>query len=371
MLELTNVLINPCVLLFSIIVIGYFIGKIKICNISFDLSAILIFAVLVGYILSKFRPQVIDFSFTNYMNMFSKLGTSLFISSVGLQSGFSMSYRIKKNNLICLLFGVTMVMTGILLTKIILCFDYNIDKSLLIGVLCGALTSTPGLTTVCESNEINAEFAVLGYGYAYLFGVIGVVMFVQIMNRNKCVEIVGTKENNDVDKKQCDYKKAGELLVIIGIAIALGSLIGNIKLFGLCLGTSGGILIVSILLGLLTKKMKITYDENSFLCFRNFGLMMFFVGVGVPAGTRMTLGFDIKCVIYGFILTILPMVTGYIISKIVFKNIYDTLCVVSGGMTSTPAIGVLIGKSKFNEKLELYSFSYIGALLAMVILVKV
>ena len=55
-------------------------------------------------------------------------------------------------------------------------------KSILVGILAGALTSTPAFSASKAAVGADLEALVsVGYGIAYLFGVIGVVLFVQII----------------------------------------------------------------------------------------------------------------------------------------------------------------------------------------------
>ena len=49
------------------------------------------------------------------------------------------------------------------------------------------------------------------------------------------------------------------------------------------------------------------------------------------------------------------------------KSIEQTASVIAGGMTSTPAIGVLLKNNNVSPDLCAYSLTYIGALLAMVV----
>ena len=53
-----------------------------------------------------------------------------------------------------------MVCISFVFANIISIVDTNIDKSILSGMLCGALTSTPGLSAICESIGINSENAI-------------------------------------------------------------------------------------------------------------------------------------------------------------------------------------------------------------------
>lgn len=356
--------ISPTILLFAIIVIGYFIGKIKIYNISLDLSAILLVAVTVGFLIARFMSQVIDNSFQNSFSIFSKLGTALFVSAIGFGAGLDIADGFNKKSLICAFIGILMIIISIAAMNIIGLLDANLDRSLLIGILCGALTSTPGLSAVCENTNFTPELTTLGYGCSYIFGIIGVVLFVQLMTRN-------TTPNTVTQTAEKTEPRSIEIIIPLAISIALGTTLGEITtpLLNFSLGTSGGILCVSILVGFITNKIYKQINKSSLSKYRSLGLMLFFVGAGIPAGIRLTTGFDIKWFIYGIILTIIPIICGYVINKYLFKvHIVDNMCIIAGGMTSTPAVGVLI--NRFNHSLDLstYSFSYIGALLALILL---
>ena len=74
--------------------------------------------------------------------------------------------------------------------------------------------------------------------------------------------------------------------------------------------------------------------------------MLFFVGTGVPAGAQAIAAFSPVWVIYGAIITVVPVVAVGIIYRRLFGN--DSISkavVISGGMTSTPAICAAFGVS--------------------------
>jgi putative transport protein len=64
----------------------------------------------------------------------------------------------------------------------------GIPRDLAAGLFAGALTSTPGLAAVMESLPSGSQAAV-GYGVAYAFGVLGVVLFVQLIPRILSVDL--------------------------------------------------------------------------------------------------------------------------------------------------------------------------------------
>ena len=92
--------ITPTTLFFCIVFIGYLIGKIKIYNMSLDLTAILIVAVITGFFISKFCISIDENKINTAMNLFSKLGTNLFIAAIGLSSGNTITKESGKKMLV-------------------------------------------------------------------------------------------------------------------------------------------------------------------------------------------------------------------------------------------------------------------------------
>ena len=151
---------------FLMIAIGYMIGKIKIAGISLDISAILFVAMLFGHYGVK-----ID-------NTIQNIGLVLFIYTIGMQAGPGFFETFKKEGRAFALFGLILVGSAALITLAIKYF-FDIDKAISIGLLTGALTSTPGLAVAIDSTQ--SPLAPIGYGFAYPFGVIGVIIFIKLL----------------------------------------------------------------------------------------------------------------------------------------------------------------------------------------------
>lgn len=98
------------------------------------------------------------------------------------------------------------------------------------------------------------------------------------------------------------------------------------------------------------------------------GLVLFFVGNGIPAGMQLTNGVEIKVIFYGVSLTIIPITVGVLLYKMFFSDRLSATTI-AGGMTSTPAIGVLAEKYN-NIPLSKYALAYFGALITIVILIR-
>lgn len=68
----------------------------------------------------------------------------------------------------------------------------GIPTPLAVGMMTGALTSTPGLAAAIDAT--GDSMASIGYGIAYPFGVIGVVLFVQLVPKLLRIDVPGEVE---------------------------------------------------------------------------------------------------------------------------------------------------------------------------------
>lgn len=353
--------LSPLMVLFAVILLGYALGKLKIFGITLDLSAILLVAILFGFLISHFLPMAIDTDFSESMSAYSRLGTSLFVSVIGITSGISLKLSSKKT-VLYLFIGCLAVLIGFTVVTIIGYIDTETDKSVLLGILSGALTSTPALSAISERPDVISENAVIGYGAAYILGVVIVVISTQIAGRNIL------KKSITSNKQKVVTVSDGTLgLILIAICASIGELLGKLSFFGYSLGTTGAVLICGIIIGCIIRKSHIRSSaENVFPIYRNLGLALFFVGNGVIAGARLNSGISIKWFIFGAIITVSSVISIWLICKI-FKA--DIPNLIAGAMTSTPALGVLVKKG-YSVDLTAYSISYVGALLTMTVGIK-
>lgn len=365
-------IISPVGIVFSVIVIGYCIGQIKIRNISLDLSGVLIVAILLGKILinnsSTYDEKSIVTLQTN-MKFLSSFGTSLFVSVIGITTGYTFHTKKQKSG-ISFFLGSLMVFvsyfTMVLMTKL----NADLNHSKMIGILCGALTTTPGLSAACDLDIFRSEDIVLGYSSAYFFGVIFTVLFVQALSTK--AQQISAFENKQ--PAPLHNKTKFDALLPMGLSILIGGILGEFQLFRteISLGTTGGILCCGIGIGYILKKCKPEKYPlaESMEPFRNFGLVLFFAGNGISAGIGITENIRISSFAYTVLLSLLPLIVGWFISRLLFpQNKAAAVSIVAGGMTSTPALGILIRQDK-EVCLTPYSLAYTGALLTMILLIR-
>ncbi len=160
-----DLLTQPYFVLFIIICIGFIIGNINVKGVSLDISAIIFVAILFGHLGYEIPPII------------GQLGLILFIYTIGMQAGpgFFDSFRKQGRTLV----WITSVV--IISASLITFFTFHwggVEMPVAIGLLTGALTSTPGLAAAIDAT--NSPLISIGYGIAYPFGVIGVILFVRL-----------------------------------------------------------------------------------------------------------------------------------------------------------------------------------------------
>ncbi|MDP5107244.1 MAG: transporter [Polaribacter sp.] len=157
--------------LFLVIGLGIALGNLRIKGISFDTSAVIFVAIFFGYLYNLYG---ITFSIPPIIQ---SVGLVLFIYTIGMQAGpsFFSSFKEQGTKLIALA-AITVITGG--LTAVSISYIYNVDMNMMSGLLTGALTSTPGLAASIESSH--SPLASIGYGIAYPFGVLGVILFVKL-----------------------------------------------------------------------------------------------------------------------------------------------------------------------------------------------
>lgn len=387
--EFLNAVLSVVFVSFTIATLGYLVGGIKIKGISLGTAGVLLVALVYGVVLSYFPSFKIGDKVINLYNatiksnysFISNIGTALFVTAVGLIAGPKFFRTLNKNSLAYILNGLLIIVIGGITAWLFLLFDKNLSKEMVVGLLTGGLTSTPGLSSAKEVAQ-NQDAVVAGYGIAYLFGVLGVVLFVQIVPRILKVDMEKERETYvAVNAVQIPEAKPG--LVKLDpygffpffIAIALGSIIGSFHIPGInfSLGTSGGTLVAGLIIGHFGRIGKIdcrvTKDALNF--FRELGLVLFLIGAGVPGGINFIEHVKLTYFIYGAVMTVVPMVAGFLVAKYVFKlSIFNNLGSITGGMTSTPALGTLISTTGTDEVASAYAATYPIALVSVVLLSK-
>lgn len=391
-----SALLTTLFVVFVVVVLGFLLGGIKIKGISLGTAGVLLVAILAGvvfYLCSDDLGNTVltvggkqiafwNSAVSSTFSLISNLGTVMFVTAVGLIAGPKFFRSFNKSMIAYVAMGASIVLVAVVITILISWLDPNMSIAMGTGLLSGSLTSTPAFGAAKESAGAAAGEVTAGYGIGYLYGVLGVVLFVQVMPKILKVDIAKERETfvaantiqipND-GKKRIEIDEFGFFPFFV--TIVLGLLIGCIKIpIGggnyFSFGSSGGTLIAGLIVGHFAHfgKIDMKVSKQTLNFFRELGLVLFLVGAGVPGGVKFVSAFDWIYIVYGIIMATVPMVLGFVLGKYVFKlSIFNNLGSITGGMTSTPALGSLIAVAGTDDVSSAYAATYPFALVLIVV----
>ena len=421
--------------IFVITTLGYMLGKVTIKGVSLGTAGVFLVAIAFGMLCSikglQDVPVLGSFFLDStstvtkyYKSVVSNVGLVMFVASVGFIAGPNFFKDLKRNFKTYILMGVIIIFTGALVA-VILSLTTPYGSEFWSGVLSGALTSTPGYSAAIEAAKLKGTsdtLVTVGHAIAYPFGVIGVVLFVQLlpkflkadMNHERSLLKVNVSTENAVEtteiaeesatieesaqnetvvaeeenNKKSKPKKAKKLIEVdpfgftpFAIAVVFGLILGGIKIplpggANFSLGTTGGVLIMTLLFGHFGKlgNLSLQIPAQTTKVLKELGLMLFLIGAGVEGGVGLisAVSSDASIIAWGLLggalMTLLPMIVGYFIARKALKlPLLNNLGSITGGMTSTPALGTLISTAGTEDVAGAYASTYPIALVLIVL----
>lgn len=390
-------------LMFLILALGYLLGGVNIKGVSLGTAGVFLVAILLGWVctldfesvplLGSFHMKSTEEAVVkNLKGPVQNIGLILFVGSVGFIAGPNFFKNLAKNFKTYILLGAVIILSGTLVALIcVLLTSYGPEYWA--GVLSGALTSTPGFSAAVDAATENFARITLGHAIAYPFGVVGVVLFVQLMPKFLKVDMAKERELLKIDAQEGgrDYSKYYKCedfgFLPFALAVIAGLLLGSINIpltgagyAGPCfsLGTTGGVLIMCLVFGHFGHigKLSLEVDAKTLKVLREFGLALFLLGAGFEGGVALVQEIanagGVGIVIWGFVggavMTIVPMLIGFVIGKYALKlPLLNSLGSITGGMTSTPALGTLISTAETDDVASAYASTYPIALILVVL----
>ena len=175
---LQDLLMNPnsiahIVALYAfVIAAGVLLGKIKIFGISLGVTFVLFVGIVAGHFGFTGNPAILSF--------LQDFGLILFVFCIGLQVGPSFFSSFKKGGVRMNLLAAGVVVLNIAVAvALYYILQGRVEIPMLVGILCGAVTNTPGLGAANEALQqlhyAGPEIA-MGYACAYPLGVIGIIL---------------------------------------------------------------------------------------------------------------------------------------------------------------------------------------------------
>lgn len=389
----------------AIVALGYLLGRVTVKGVSLGTAGVFVVSLLYGaFFYDKLADAMKTAEIASHgLKIVENLGLVFFVTSVGFIAGPKFFKNLKNNFKSYIMLGFIIILAGGLTCVICYLIGRNFESdnkqflAMMDGLLSGSLTTTPGFSAAKETVKnfyaATPELAsgyedavTVGHGIAYLFGVIGVVLFVQILPKlvhadmdeeRRKLASVDTGAANTIVGKLINIDDMG--LGAFGLAALIGIIIGNIKIpltaqgfSGTCfsLTTTGGALITSLLFGHFSHigRINIMPEKKTLEVLRELGLMIFLIGAGIAGGASFIKYFRPVYFLYGALMTLVPMFVGYFIATKVLKlSLLNSLGSITGGMTSTPALGTLIHVAKTEDVAAAYAATYPIALLVVVL----
>ena len=408
-LQLAKVFYSDLFGVFLILVFGYLLGRIKIKGVSLGSAGVFIMALVVGIVVKIVQPSInasLAGSFGGAFSMswmtaagkastaFSvvkNVGLALFVTSVGLIAGPKFFRNFKSKAVAYIVLGIVIISSATLCCIALTLADKNVGAATMTGLLMGSLTSTPGFSAAQGVFADQSAQVAAANGAAYPFGVLGVVLFVQLLPKILRADMgkerqlllkQGAPKGGDIDEltevkqpvKRFEIDKFG--LCIFAITVLLGYILGAISfkfsetiIFNLT--ATGGYLIIGLLFGHFGRigNLSLKVPDSTLKVFREFGLVLFLAGSGFEGGLAFLelVSANPLVFVYGVIMTLVPMIIGFIVAKFVFKLcLLNNLGSITGGMTSTPALGSLISVAETEDVASAYAATYPIALILLV-----
>ena len=180
-------------LIFSVLVIaavGYLLGRVTIKGVNLGTAGVFLIALLFGCLFyGNLGNQTSEYT-TEALKIIENIGLMLFVTSVGFIAGPKFFGNLKKNFKTYILLGLLIIVSGALVCAGCIAFakvtmkDVPTEEltAIMTGLFSGALTSTPAFSAAKEAIGTDlASYVAVGNGIAYIFGVLGVVLFVQLV----------------------------------------------------------------------------------------------------------------------------------------------------------------------------------------------
>lgn len=173
------------ILVYCVIIAGgVFLGKIKVFGISLGIAFVLFAGIAASHFGFTADHKVIDF--------IREFGLILFVFSIGLQVGPGFFESFKKGGVTLNLLALAIVILGGI-TAVLIHFITGVSLPMIVGVMSGAVTNTPGLgaaqQALAQVGGTDIPDIGLGYAVAYPFGILGIILTMIILRQTLGIDL--------------------------------------------------------------------------------------------------------------------------------------------------------------------------------------
>lgn len=179
-----------------VIAAGVLLGKIKFFGISLGVTFVLFVGILAGHFGFTGNPAILSFV--------QDFGLILFVFCIGLQVGPSFFSSFKRGGITLNLLAVGIVFLNIAVALILyFALQGRVDIPMMVGILCGAVTNTPGLGAADEALQqlhYQGPEIAMGYACAYPLGVMGIILSMIIIRYICRVDV--QRDSDEIQKEE-------------------------------------------------------------------------------------------------------------------------------------------------------------------------
>ncbi|HCQ67287.1 MAG TPA: putative transporter [Rhodobacteraceae bacterium] len=162
--------------------LGILLGRIQIGTVGLGIGGVLFAGIAVGHVA---EASGVFFN-TDVMHFVREFGLILFVYTIGIQVGPGFFQSFRADGLRFNLAAMAVVGLGVAMTVAVF-FTFRLDLNVLVGIMSGAVTNTPGLGAatqiLADVGFAGDEIALTGMGYAvaYPFGIIGILVSILVV----------------------------------------------------------------------------------------------------------------------------------------------------------------------------------------------
>ena len=368
---------SQVLVVFAVTAGGYLLSRVQVKGVGLGTASIFLVGMLFGHFGASSSAAL------------QTLGLILFITSVGLSAGPTFVRRLKESGRAYALLCMSVVLAGAAVCAAVIAWT-EVDAPLAVGIMTGAFTTSPGFAAAKEaalSAGAVSEVAA-GYGLTYPIGVVSKVLFIQLVPRLLHADMERERALISASKASAAAPSAaGKRLDALGffpfsLAVLLGILLGSVSVAlpgggTFSLGTTGGPLIVGLLLGHIGRigPIDLRPDPKIYATTKEIGLVLFFSCAGIEGGHALAAvlaAHGARLLLYGFALVAVPLAVGYVMFRKVLKlPLLNGLGSMTASMTSTPSLAVLIDLAGTDDVASAYATTYPIAMVLLVLIVQV
>lgn len=382
--------------------LGILVGRISIRGASMGISGALFVGLFMGA-----AGWSVPSEYFNWNLMF-------FVVSVGLLAAEDTARVLKKYGLRFVLLSIVVTGAGALATLAAgLAFSGSASPCMIAGTYTGALTSSPGLGAALEATAGNPDVA-LGYSITYPFGVMAVVLFVQLAPAIFRIDVAAEREMlaleragqsaltgdaapgrisastgaapapdsapSATEEAPASAKQASAPFSLLSFLVCIigGTLLGELSLplgpLGTVgLGTTGGALLFALFAGGFDRlgPLPMRMDRAVLSALRTISLGFFLAVVGLNAGggaLKALLEHGALLIAVGIGSALAAELAGFVLGRYVFRVNWIILAgAICGAMTSTPGLAAAIDATGTDECSAGYGAAYPVAIVCMVV----